>query len=76
MDLIWLKVLRNSCTDPYLFFFCGFVTSVLTKLKSNKADLTKPKPTKLKVIFNPNLFREGILLAATVGLEKSRQEEV
>ena len=19
MDLVWLKVLRNSCTDPYLF---------------------------------------------------------
>ena len=22
MDLVWLKVLRNSCTVPYLFFMC------------------------------------------------------
>ena len=29
MDLVWLKVLRNSCTDPYLLFECDCKVSAL-----------------------------------------------
>ena len=40
MDLVWLNVLRNSCTVPYLFLFVFSIYLYQTKVKHTELDQT------------------------------------